>query len=136
MDITSVFTVGAILSVGVGAGAAFYYYKRRNLEKFFNQIYEDTKRVPKKKKNSFLLLMFKESLSSSIKKSKSSSFANRLQNPKYLDIQLVHMSHILKDPSKVQDKVMKRALSMLSNYQTWEKAKIEKDKKVIEEKAS
>ncbi|SHJ64898.1 hypothetical protein SAMN02745975_02556 [Geosporobacter subterraneus DSM 17957] len=136
MDITSMFTVGAVLSLGIGAGVTFYYYRKRNIEKFFNQVYEQTKQVPKQKKNSFLLLMFKETLSASAKKSDPSSFAGKFQNPKYLDIQLVQMSQILKDSSKVQDKIIKRALNLLSQYQAWEKAKMAEDKKVVESKAS
>jgi len=132
----NVLIVGVILVLVVGIVAALYYYKKRNLEKFFSQIHEESKKVPKQKKNSFLLLMFKESLSVSKKKSDKSSFSSKLQNPKYLEIQLVKMSNILKDTSKVQDKTMKRSLTLLSNYQTWEKAKVAKDKTVIQGKAS
>jgi len=136
MGIINVFTVVAILSLVIGLGAAFLYYRKNRVDKFFNQVYEQIKQVPKQKKNSFLLLLFKESISASKKKSSASSFSSKFQNPKYLDIQLVQMSNILKDTSKVQDKVIKRSLSLLSNYQTWEKAKIAKDKKVAENKAS
>lgn len=134
MNINSMLIVGAVLSLGVGIGTTFYYYRKRNQEKLFNQVFEETKKVPKQKKNSFLLLIFKESLSASMKKTNSS--ASRLQNPKYLDIQLVQMSNILKDSSKVQDKITKRALHLLSEYQAWEKAKLADDKKVIQDKAS
>ncbi|MBB6214265.1 hypothetical protein HNQ80_000334 [Anaerosolibacter carboniphilus] len=136
MDITSVFTIGAIASLGVGASVAFYYYKKRNIEKLFNQVYDMTKQVPKQKKNSFLLLMFKESLSASKNKSNTASSAGKLNNPKYLDIQLMHMANILKDTSKVQDKTIKRSLGLLNSYQEWEKAKVAKEKKVIQDKAS
>src|SRR5690606_3441462 len=113
MDITKVFIVGVILSLIVGLGAAFYYYRKRNLEKFFNQVYEAAKQVPKQKKNSFLLLMFNESLSASKNKSNSTSFTSKFNNPKYLEIQLLQMSKILKDSSNVKDKVIKRSLSLL-----------------------
>lgn len=136
MDITKVFIVGVILSLIVGLGAAFYYYRKRNLEKFFNQVYEAAKQVPKQKKNSFLLLMFNESLSASKNKSNATSFTSKFNNPKYLEIQLLQMSKILKDSSNVKDKVIKRSLSLLSAYQTWEQAKINEDKKVIQSKAS
>lgn len=128
--------VGAVLSLGIGAGVTFYHYRKRNIEKFFNQVYEQTKQVPKQKKNSFLLLMFKETLSASAKKSNPSSLAGKFQNPKYLDVQLVQMSQILKDPSKVQDKIIKRALNLLTQYQAWEKSKIAGEKKAVESKAS
>lgn len=136
MDITKVFIVGVILSLIVGLGAAFYYYRKRNLEKFFNQVYEAAKQVPKQKKNSFLLLMFNESLSASKNKSNATSFTSKFNNPKYLEIQLLQMSKILKDSSNVKDKVIKRSLSLLSAYQTWEQAKINEDKKIVQSKAS
>lgn len=72
--------------------------------------------------------MFKESVLASKNKSKQSSFTSKLQNPKYLQVQLVQMSSILKDPSKVEDKVMKRALTLFKSYQQWEKEKNEKAK--------
>ncbi|QZY53721.1 hypothetical protein [Crassaminicella profunda] len=131
MDITSAVTVGGILSLGIGVTITFYHYKKRNLEKLFNQVYETAKQIPKQKKNSFLLLMFKESLSASKHKSNTTSTSSKLNNPKYLEIQLVHMSRILKDNSKIQDKTIKRSLRLLNNYQTWEKNKIAKDKKAI-----
>ena len=136
MDITSIITVGAILSAGAGLGVAFYHYRKRNVDKFFNQVYDQTKQIPKQKKNSFLLLIFKESLSASKNKSNPSAFANKLQNPKFLEVQLIQMSNILKDRSNVQDKTMKRALSLLDHYHGWEKAKQAKEKQVIQEKAS
>jgi len=136
MNINSVFIVVGILLLVVGVGAAFYFYRKRSLEKFFNQIYEESKQVPKQKKNSFLLLMFKESLSASKNKSDQSAFASRLKNPKYLNIQLVHMSRILKDTSNITDKTIKKSLNLLSAYQAWEKAKIAKERKMIQEKAS
>lgn len=136
MDITSVFTVGAILSLGAGVTITFYHYRKRNLEKLFSQVYETAKQTPKQKKNSFLLLMFKESLSASKHKSNTTSIAGKLNNPKYLEIQLVHMSKLLKDSSKIQDKTIKRSLRLLKDYQAWEKDKIAKDTKSIQDKAS
>ena len=136
MDITSAFTVGAIISITVVAGITFYRYKKRNFENFFTQAYEMTKQVPKQNKNSFLLLIFKESLSSSKSKIAKNSLSNKLNNPKYLNIQLVQMSNILKNRSKVKDKTIKKALKLLSTYQTWETAKFTKDKQVIQDKVS
>jgi len=128
MDTKNVFIVVAIIILVVGAVVAFYHYRKRNLEKFFNQVYEESKKVPKQKKNSFLLVLFKESLSKSNKKSDKSSFSSKLQNPKYLEIQLMQMSKILKDTSNVQDKLIKRSLNLLKSYQIWEKAKISNNK--------
>ncbi|MTI65669.1 MAG: hypothetical protein FH753_03625 [Firmicutes bacterium] len=126
MDIK--FIVGAILILVIGVTIVFYYYRKRNLEKLFNQVYESSKQIPKQKKNSFLLLMFKESLSSS-RKSNKTSISAKLNNPKYLEVQLVQMSRILKNSSKTQDKTIKRALTLLKDYKKWEKQKTTKDKK-------
>jgi len=67
--------------------------------------------------------MFMEAVSTSKKKSKSDINANKLNNQKYLELQLMKMSKILKDGSNVQDKKTKRALSLLKNYLTWEEKK-------------
>lgn len=123
VDSKNMFIIGAIIILGIGLLIAFYHYRRRNLENLFAQVYESAKQVPKKKKNSFLLLMFKESLSASKKKSDTGSISNKLNNPKYLEIQLVQMSQILKNPSKVKDKTIKRALILLEDYKKWEKNK-------------
>ncbi|PAB61131.1 hypothetical protein [Anaeromicrobium sediminis] len=131
MDITTVYTVGAVLILGIGVTIAFYHYRKRNLEKLFNHVYETAKQIPKQKKNSFLLLMFKESLSASKHKSNTTSIAGKLNNPKYLEVQLVQMSRILKDTSKVQDKTIKKSLHLLKDYQAWEKDKMDKDKKIV-----
>ena len=136
MDITSAFTIGAIISITVVAGITFYRYKKRNFENFFNQAREMAKQVPKQNKNSFLLLIFKESLSSSKNKKAKNSLSSKLSNPKYLNIQLVQMSNILKNRAKVTDKTNKKALKLLSTYQTWEKGKFAKDKKVVQNKVS
>ncbi|MBM7616047.1 hypothetical protein [Alkaliphilus hydrothermalis] len=137
MDITGVLTVVAISGITIaGIGTAFYYYKKRNLENFFNQVQEHSKQVPKQKKHSFQLLMFKETLlAAKKKKSDKSSFAAKLQNPKYLEIQLMQMTKILKDPSNVQDKTMKQSLKLHQDYLAWEKAKIADAKKEVEDKA-
>lgn len=136
MDITSTFTVGAIIGITIVAGVAFYRYKKRNFENFFTQAREMAKQVPKQNKNSFLLLIFKESLSSSKNKKAKNSLSSKLSNPKYLNIQLVQMSNILKNRAKVTDKTNKKALKLLSTYQTWETAKFTKDKQVIQDKVS
>jgi len=136
MDFTNIYIVGAILSVSVVAGVIFYRNRKNNLEKFFEQLSMETRQVPKQKKSSFLLLMFRESLLAAKNKSGKTSFNSKLQNPKYLDIQLAQMSYILKDPSKSKDKVIKKSLTLLNHYYVWEKAKISKDKKEVKNKAS
>lgn len=136
MNSIHVFIVAAILILVVGLAVAFLYYRKRRVDQFFSQVYEQIKQVPKQKKNSFLLLLFKESLSASKNKASASSFSSKFQNPKYLEIQLVQMSNILKDSSKVQDKVIKKSLNLLTHYQAWEKIKLANDKKSTENKAS
>ncbi|WP_053957339.1 hypothetical protein [Inediibacterium massiliense] len=136
MDITNLFAVGAAIGLAVGGGFLFYHYKKKNLEKLFTQTYEMTKQIPKQKKNSFVLLMFRASLLSARSNKDKASISNKLNNPKYVNMQLMQMSNILKDQSKVHDKTMKRALNLLSAYQTWEIAKLTKDKQVIQDKAS
>lgn len=126
--------VGVVLSLVAGGGIALHFYRKKNLEKLFSQTYEMVKQVPKKKKNSFILLIFKESLAGS-KKNKA-SLESKLNNPKFLNIQLVQMSHILKNSSNVENKIMKRSLKLLNNYQVWEKEKIAKDKKDALDQAS
>lgn len=119
---TKVVIIGILIVLAIVAGIGFVMYRKRNLEVFFTQIQQETKRFPKQKRNSFLLLMFKESLLSAKNKNKSNSSVNKLQNPKYLELQLVQMSAILRDPSKVKDKTMKKALKLLDTYHQWEKA--------------
>ncbi|WP_129596203.1 hypothetical protein [Anaerophilus nitritogenes] len=136
MDITHLFAVGAIVGLAIGGGFTFFRYKKRNLEKLFTQTYEMTKQIPKQKKNSFVLLMFKESLLSSKNKKDKNSISNKLNNPKYVNIQLMQMSNILKNRSKVHDKTIQRALNLLNTYQAWETDKLTKDKQVIQDKAS
>ena len=125
MNTTSMVIWGLVICVTIGALVALNYYRKKNIEKLFEQVYESAKQVPKQKKNSFLLLMFKESLASAKKKKKNKSKTGleQLNNPKYLEIQLMQMSSILKDTSKVQDKTVKSALTMLNDYLVWEKAK-------------
>ena len=135
MNNTTIIVVGTILILAV-LGAAFYYYRKQNLEKFYSEVFEAAKQVPKQKKNSFLLLMFKESLSASKNKKDATSFASKFNNKKYVEIQLIQMSNILKDTSKVEDKMIKRALDLLKSYQAWELAKIDNAKKATEAKAS
>lgn len=123
MSVSTWVIVGSIVTATVIGGGVFYYRRKKSLDNLFNQIYLDSKQMPKQKKNSFLLLMFKQSISASKKKGDSASFTNKMQNPKYLNVQLIHMSTILKDTSKVKDKKMKRALALYKSYLHWEQVK-------------
>lgn len=114
-----------VLLLAIGYGV-FMFYQKRNLEQFFNQLHHETKAVPAKKKNSFLLLMFKETLQNAGKKNSQEALAAKFQNPKYLELQLIQMATILKDVSKVEDKTIKKALTMYDRYLVWEKEKLTK----------
>ncbi len=123
MNTTTMVIIGVVLLLGVGAFIALNHYKKKNITQLFEQVYMTSRQVPRQKKNSFLLLMFKETLSNSFNKSKSQASMDKLQNPKYLEIQMMQMTKILKDNSLANDKPTKRALTLLSEYQTWEKEK-------------
>ena len=118
MDSTMV-TIGIVVCIVIAGAVALFFYKKKTLTQLFSQVYESSRQVPKQKKNSFLLFMFKESIMSSKKKTKSSPA--KLNNPKYIEMQMLQMTRVLKDPSKVEDKNMKKALQLLSDYQKWEK---------------
>jgi uncharacterized membrane protein YraQ (UPF0718 family) len=120
MNNTITIILVVITAILIGAIIAIYFYKKKNVLKLFDQVYETAKQVPKQKKNSFILLLFSETLAESSKKNKSTASISKLNNQKYLDIQLVKMSNILKDSSNVKDKSMKQSLSLLKDYQKWE----------------
>lgn len=114
------YIIGTILAMLVVGFFVLNHYQKKNIEKLFTEVFEASKQVPKQKKNSFLLLLFKESLST--KKSKQKEQLSKLNNPKYLEIQLLQMSNILKDTSNVKDKKMKQSIRLLEDYLKWEKA--------------
>jgi len=128
-------TITVIIIVAVLAIAgivASYFFKKRNMEKLYTDAYENVKKVPKKKKKAFLLLMFREAMAASKKKGASQG---QLNNPKYLEIQMLQMSKALKDPEAVSDKFTKRALTLLTSYLKWEEEKIAESKKSAKEAA-
>lgn len=127
--------IGVSIILIVGAIVAFTLFRKHQIEKLFSQVFVTSKQVPKQKKKSFLLLMFKESMTSAKKKSKSSNVGS-LNNPKYLEFQLIQMSSILKDTSKVKDKSVKNALRLLNDYLAWEKKKFANEKQATKGKAS
>lgn len=123
MNEKTILILGIITVIFVLAFIAVQFYKKKNLQKMFEQLSLTSKQVPKSKRNSFLLLMFMESMSAPMNKSKAALHMSKLNNPKYLEIQLLQMSKILKDPSSVQDKRSKQALKLLDNYLSWEEEK-------------
>lgn len=119
--------IGIIL-VAVVVGAVFFYLKKKKgMDMMFLQVYESAKQIPKQKRQSFLLLMFNENIQAS--KSKNPSPSGKLNNPKYLEMQMMIMSNIIKDRTKATDKNIKRALQLFDAYLAWEKSFNSKDKK-------
>ncbi len=119
METSTIITIGIVAAIAVGAAVALYFYRKKNMKNLFEQVYMNSKQVPKQKKTSFLLLMFKESVTPA--KKRTGPAFSQLSNPKMLEVQLLQMSRILKDTSKIEDKVLKRALALLTEYKTWEK---------------
>ncbi len=136
MENTNMIIAIIMTFVAIGAVIAAYYYKKKNLNKLFEQAYEYAKQVPKQKKNSVLLLMFMEAVSASKNKSKSAAGNNKLSNPKYFEIQLIQMSKILKSDKKGWDKKTKRAFRLLKDYQAWEEKKNSDDVKAKQNKTA
>ncbi|MCK8058935.1 MULTISPECIES: hypothetical protein [unclassified Fusibacter] len=141
MDMTSMILIGVVTSLMIGGAVAVHFYKKKNIAKLFEQVYESSKQVPKQKKNSFLLLMFKEAMTPPAKpvkskdkskgKGKGKSKAkpattpnqSKFNNPKYVEIQLMQMAKVLKDNSIAKDKPMKQSLRLLKDYLAWEAEK-------------
>lgn len=120
MHITTWIIFLVILIVAI-IGLIFYLrFRRKKLYQMFEQVFESSKQVPKQKKHNFILFMFKESILSA--KDKAGNPQSRMSNPKYIELQLVQMGSILKDPSKVTDKKMKQALQLYDSYLKWEKS--------------
>ncbi len=123
MDSTTMIIIGIVTLVLVAAFFAIRFYKKKSITQMFEQISISSKQVPRNKKNSFILLMFTETMSQPLNKNKASANMSKLNNPKYLEFQLLQMSKILKDSSNVTDKKTKQALKLLGEYQAWEEAR-------------
>lgn len=115
--------IGVIVVLAIAAAVAYFYWRNKNLSQLFNDVYLSSTQIPKQKRTAFLLLMFRESLAASKKKQTQPGGMGKFNNPKFLEVQLLQMSTILKDRSKVKDKQMKRALQLLDAYILWEKKK-------------
>jgi hypothetical protein len=122
MDLTLWLVAGGILGIAITGAVVYYRRKTKQMHQMFDHVQETVKQVPKQKKQSFILFMFKESVKAS--KSKTSVNQGRFNDPRILEAQLIQMSSILKDRSKVSDKKMKQALQLYDNYTTWEKKKV------------
>lgn len=121
MNLAIWITVFVILIIVIIATIFYLRSRKKKMYQTFEQIFESAKQVPKQKKNSFILFMFKESIISSKNKKVNSKI--KINNPKFLESQLIQMGSILKDPSTVTDKNMKQALKIYDAYIQWEKKK-------------
>jgi len=119
MDKNLMIIIGIALLIIIGMVAAVYFIKRKNITKFFEQISIHTKQVPKSKKASFILLMITQTLAGSNKKTRASLSAN-MNNQKFVEVQLLKMTKILKDPTGDHDKRTMQALDLFKKYQAWE----------------
>ena len=123
-----------IIIIGVGlvaiivAAVLFYLKKQKAMTQGFEQITEMLKQVPKQKKQSFILFTFRESARAG--KNGKANLQSKMNDPKYVEVQLLQMNLILKDRTKVKDKKIKQALQMYDAYLTWEKSKVSKSKVV------
>ncbi len=129
MNLTSILITSSVV-VAIGAGTVYLLniLRKRNMEKLFTQVYDMSRNVPKQKKHAFLLMMFRETLTP--KKKRSPAFNERLNNPKFLEVQLISMTNVLKDPTNVKDKILKRAIVILNDYVAWEKKKTPRPDKI------
>lgn len=131
MDLTNWIILGVGV-VALGVGAVLYYRKKqKEMITGFENITEMLKQVPKQKKQSFILFMFREGVRAG-KKANTASVQNKMNDPRYVEVQLLQMNLILKDRTKVTDKKVKQALQMYDSYFTWEKSKALKASKASE----
>jgi len=137
MSNTSMIVLGIVIVLAIAAAVTYYIFRKRNLDKMFNDVFVTSKQVPKQKRNSYLLLMFQTSIAASKSKDTTPEAAYaKLNNPKYLELQLIKMSTYIKDRDKVKDKTIKRSLQLLDAYLIWEKNKLAKEGKAKDEKTS
>ncbi len=124
MDLTMWIVLGVSLVATIAGGVVFYRRRQKAMTQGFEQIAANLKQVPKQKKQSFILFMFRESARAG--KNASASLQNKMNDPKYVEVQLLQMNMILKDRTKAKDKKTKQALRMYDAYIAWEKMKATK----------
>ena len=129
MDLTKWIILGVGL-VAIIVGAFLFIRKRQKaLNQGFEQVAEMLKQVPKQKKQSFVLFVYRESAKAG--KNKNVNLQSKLNDHKYVEVQLLQMNMILKDRKKAKDKKTKQALQMYDAYLAWEKSKASKSKGVV-----
>jgi len=93
-------------------------FNKKRMDALFMQISMTVHQVPKQKKKSFILLMLMETLSAS--KNKSKTMPSKLNNQKYINMQMLQMSKLLKEGPNPKDKMARNALKLLNDYYKWE----------------
>jgi len=126
MDYTIWIIIGVGLVAIIVAAVLFLRKRQKTAIQGFEQINEMLKQVPKQKRQSYVLFMYRESARAG--KNNDASLQKKMNDPKYVDVQLLQMNMILKDRTKAKDKKTKQALQMYDAYQTWEKSKAAKSK--------
>lgn len=126
MNTVSWIMIGVAVALAIGGGVYFFRTRKKSLDQMYNQVFDSSRQIPAQKKQGFILFMFKESVLASKKKTATSQ--SKMSNPKYVELQIIHMGSILKDRTKVTDKNMKRALQLYDTYLIWEASKIKKMK--------
>lgn len=127
MDMTIWIVVGVVL-VAIAGLVIFYRRRQEKMFQEFEQLEAMMKQVPAQKKQSFILFMFREGARHG--KDASAKIQSKVNDPKYIELQLLQMSTILKDRSRVKDKKLKQALQMYDAYLIWEKSPKRKSGKV------
>lgn len=124
MDLTKWIILGVAVVALITAGVFYLRKRQKSVVAGFEQIAEMVKQVPKQKKQGFILFMFRESAKAG--KSGNTKLQSKLNDPKFMDVQLLQMNMLLKDRTKAKDKKTKQALQMYDAYMNWEKAKAAK----------
>ncbi len=124
MDMTKWIILGVVLVAIIAAAIVFFLKRQKTLNQGFEQIMGMLKQVPKQKKQSFILFTFIESVRS--QKNKNANSQKKMNDPKYVEVQLLQMNMVLKDRTKAKDKKTKRALQMYDAFIRWEKLKAKK----------
>ena len=128
MDLTKWIILGVGLVAITVVAILFIRKRQKAMTQGFEQITEMLKQMPKQKKQSFILFTYRESARAG--KNGKANLQSKMNDPKYVEIQLLQMNLILKDRTKAKDKKTKQALQMYDAYLTWEKAKVSKSKVV------
>lgn len=124
MDMTKWIILGVVIVGLIVAAVLFFLKRQKSLNQGFEQLIVMLKQVPNQKKQGFILLTFLESIKAD--KNKKANAGSKMNDQKYMEVQLLQMNMILKDRTKAKDKKTKRALQMYDTFIRWEKSKTKK----------